>query len=279
MLQYTLSNGIQIPALGFGCFNLPQDSGREVILNAIRVGYRHFDTASVYQTEAALGQAIRDSGLPREEFFITSKVWRTQMDSPREAFESSLKALQTNYLDLYLIHWPRPDLERTDWAELDIRVWHCLEEQYQKGLVRAIGVSNFLPHHLMNLFDHCTIRPMVDQLEYPPGYIQEAAVNYCKSNGIQVEAWSPVGRMKLKDDPQIVAMAEQYHVTVPQLCLRFAVQNQVIPLPKSSDPGRMTQNLDLFGFELSQEDMARIRTLPQLAWLGEHPDRERVRID
>ena len=277
MICCTLSNGSQIPGIGFGCYKLPEETGEEILLSAIRAGYRHFDTASIYHTEGVLGRAVRNSGLPREDFFLTSKLWKDQMDDPMSAFQASLEALGTDYLDLYLIHWPRPDLGRKDWNELDIKVWRCLEQLYQKGAVRAIGVSNFLPHHLMNLLGRCAVRPMVNQLEYHPGYIQEAAVRWCQSQNIQVEGWSPIGRMRLKDEPLLVQLAEKYHVTVPQLCLRFAVQNQIIPLPKSSSPERMAQNLDLFGFQLSEEDLFRIRTLPQLGWGGEHPDRERVK--
>lgn len=278
MIQYTLSNGVQIPGIGFGCYNLPKGREEETLLSAIQAGYRHFDTASVYGTEGAVGRAVQDSGLPREDFFLTTKLWKDQMDDPMAAFQASLKALGTDYADLYLIHWPRPDLEREDWRELDRKVWRCLEGLYHSGAVRAIGVSNFLPHHLMALMEDCEVRPMVDQLEYHPGYTQEAAVHWCQSQGIQVEGWSPLGRMRLKDEPQLSALAEQYGVTVPQLCLRFAVQEQVIPLPKSSAPERMAANLDLFGFTISEEDMSRLRTLPQLGWGGEHPDRERVRL-
>ena len=249
-----------------------------MLLSAIQAGYRHFDTASFYGTEKALGQAVRASGLPREEFFLTSKLWKDQMDDPIAAFRASLQALGTDYLDLYLIHWPRPNPERADWKELDIKVWRCLEELYRQGAVRAIGVSNFLPHHLMNLMGRCAVRPMVDQLEYHPGYIQEAAVRWCQGQNILVEGWSPIGRMRLKDEPALIAMAEGYGVTVPQLCLRFAVQNQVVPLPKSSSPERMSQNLDLFGFSITEEDMFRLRTLPQLGWGGEHPDRPRQSV-
>ncbi len=278
MIYSTLSNGVTIPGIGFGCYKLPEENGVDVLLSAIQAGYRHFDTASFYGTEKALGQAVRASGLPREEFFLTSKLWKDQMDDPMAAFRASLQALGTDYLDLYLIHWPRPNPERADWKELDIKVWRCLEELYRQGAVRAIGVSNFLPHHLMNLMGRCAVRPMVDQLEYHPGYIQEAAVRWCQGQNILVEGWSPIGRMRLKDEPALIAMAEGYGVTVPQLCLRFAVQNQVVPLPKSSSPERMSQNLDLFGFSITEEDMFRLRTLPQLGWGGEHPDRPRQSV-
>lgn len=276
MGAFVLYNGVEIPAMGFGCYAL--DHPEQDILEAIRVGYRHFDTASFYQTEEALGRAIRESGVPREEFFLTTKLWRTEMDDPRAAFERSRRALGTDYLDLYLIHWPRPDLEREDWKELDVRVWACLEELYQQGKVRAIGTSNFLPHHLNNLAAHGGLRPMVDQLEFHPGYAQAAAVQYCQDHHIQVEAWSPLGRRRILEDPQLREMAAGHQATVPQICLSFALQSGVLPLPKSSNPERMRENLAAQQISLTEEELWQLRTMPQVGWSGEHPDRERVRI-
>lgn len=276
MGAFVLYNGVEIPAMGFGCYAL--DHPEQDILEAIRAGYRHFDTASFYQTEEALGRAIRESGVPREEFFLTTKLWRTGMDDPRAAFERSRRALGTDYLDLYLIHWPRPDLEREDWKELDVRVWACLEELYQQGKVRAIGTSNFLPHHLNNLAAHGGLRPMVDQLEFHPGYAQAAAVQYCQDHHIQVEAWSPLGRRRILEDPQLREMAAGHQATVPQICLSFALQSGVLPLPKSSNPERMRENLAAQQISLTEEELWQLRTMPQVGWSGEHPDRERVRI-
>ena len=274
--HYVLNNGVEIPAVAFGTYKAADGKSADVIRAAIGAGYRYFDTASFYGTETYLAEAIRESGIPRESFFLTTKLWRTQMDDPRAAFEASLRALGTDYLDLYLIHWPRPDLERSDWKELDARVWDCLQELYQQGKVRAIGTSNFLPHHLMNLAARGGLLPMVNQLEYHPGYLQSAAVQYCRENHIQVSAWSPLGRRRLMDDPLLSEIAAAHQVTVPQVCLRFALQNGVLPLPKSSSPKRMRENLDLFRFSLSQEEMSWIATMPQTAWSGEHPDRERA---
>ena len=276
MESFILSNDVHVPAIGFGCYALSQSEQTQILLNAIEAGYRHFDTASFYQTEGALGQAVRESGIPREEFFLTSKLWRTQMEDPRAAFEASLRTLGTDYLDLYLIHWPRPDLEREDWKELDARGWGCLQELYHQGKVRAIGVSNFLPHHLMNLAARGGLLPMVDQLEYHPGYLQSAAVQYCREHRIQVSAWSPLGRRRLLDDPLLSEIAAAHQVTVPQVCLRFALQSGVLPLPKSSSPERMRENLSLSHFSLTQEEMSWIAAMPQTAWSGEHPDRERM---
>ena len=276
MESVLLSNGVKLPQMGFGCYALGEERPKEILLEAIAAGYRHFDTASFYQTEEVLGEAIRESGVPRDEFFLTTKLWRTEMDDPQAAFERSRKNLGVDYLDLYLIHWPRPDLQRADWRELDARVWSFLEDLYQKGDVRAIGVSNFLPHHLMSLSAHSSLQPMVNQLEYHPGYTQEAAVAYCQANGIQVEGWSPLGRRRVLNDPLLQEIAAGHGATASQVCLAFALQSGVVPLPKSSSRQRMEENLAAQSLTLTQEELSRIRTMPQTGWSGEHPDREQA---
>ena len=276
MESVLLSNGVKLPQMGFGCYALGEERPKEILLEAIAAGYRHFDTASFYQTEEVLGEAIRESGVPREEFFLTTKLWRTEMDDPQAAFERSRKNLGVDYLDLYLIHWPRPDLQRADWRELDARVWGFLEDLYQKGDVRAIGVSNFLPHHLMSLSAHSSLWPMVNQLEYHPGYTQEAAVAYCQANGIQVEGWSPLGRRRVLNDPLLQEIAAGHGATASQVCLAFALHSGVVPLPKSSSRQRMEENLAAQSLTLTQEELSRIRTMPQTGWSGEHPDREQA---
>ena len=192
---FTLANGVEIPAVGFGTYKAADGQDEAVISEAIRQGYRHLDTASAYLNEEAVGKAVRESGIPREEFFITSKVWRSRLgyESTRKEFETSLKKLGTDYLDLYLIHWPRPEDLSAEWRELDVETWKAMEELYRAGKVRAIGVSNFLPHHLNNLMERTGIVPVVNQLEFHPGYIQKAAVDFSQRLGIQVEAWSPIG--------------------------------------------------------------------------------------
>lgn len=245
---------------------------------AIETGYRYFDTASFYGNEAQLGQAIRESRIPRQDFFLASKVWKTEMgyQETKSAFQRSLERLGTSYLDLYLIHWPLPSLSEPNWAELDLETWRAMEDLYQEGKIRAVGLSNFLPHHIEKLLARCRIRPMVDQLEFHPGYSQEAAVQYCQEQGIQVQAWSPIGRTRMFSDSLIRELSQNYQVSPAQICLRYAVQKQIIPLPKSSTKDRMLENQNLFSFTLSQEDMYRLDTMPQTGWSGEHPDRERV---
>ena len=275
---YTLNNGVQIPCLGYGTYKAAEDESAAVIRMAIEAGYRYFYTASFYGTEKYLGEAVKNSGIPRKEFSLVSKVWKTEMgyEETKAAFARTLENLQTDYLDLYLIHWPLPTPDYEDWKNLDIETWRAMEELYKEGKIRAIGLSNFLPHHIENLLQNCEVIPAVDQLEYHPGYTQEAAVQYCKEHDILVQAWSPIGRGRMFGDSLFAELTEKYQISPAQLCLKFAVQNGVIPLPKSSTIERMKQNQDLFSFEISKEDMYRIQTMPQVGWSGEHPDRKRV---
>ena len=271
-----LSNGVEIPSVGFGCYKLSTDEMTELMHNAFDAGYRHFDTASFYETEESMGNAFQKLGINRSKLFLTSKAWKTEMDDVETAFYSTLKRLKTDYLDLYLIHWPRPDLSDPSWAETDLKAWRVLEKLYKKGDVRAIGVSNFLPQHLLPLMAACDIAPMTDQLEIHPGYGQEFAVSFAREHGIQMEAWSPLSRGRAMNHPLLQELAEKYGRSTAQICLRYSVQQCIIPLPKSSSPERMRQNLDVFSFSISDEDMYRLRTLPQTGWSGEHPDYERV---
>lgn len=277
---YTLSNGVAIPCVAYGTYKAAEGNSAEIIKTAIDAGYRYFDSASFYGTEGYLAQAIRESGRKREDFFITSKGWKTEMgyQAIKEAFARSLENLETDYLDLYLIHWPIPEPGYPDWEQLDADTWRAMEELYEEGKIRAIGLSNFLPHHIEALLKHAKIKPMVNQLEIHPGYSQEVAIAYCEKHNIRLQAWSPIGRQRMFDDPLIVRLAEKYKATPAQICLRFEVQRGIIPLPKSSSLERMKENMDLFFFELSAEDMYLLQTMPQAGWSGEHPDRVRVMI-
>ena len=278
--HYILNNGVEIPAIAFGTYKAADGKSADVIRAAIEAGYRYFDTASFYGTETYLAQAVRESEISRDKIFIASKLWKTEMgyENVKYAFERSLDKLNTDYLDLYLIHWPLPDPEYKDWKQLDKETWRAMEELYQAGKVRAIGLSNFLPHHIDNILEDCTVRPAVDQIEYHPGYSQEAAVQYCKERNILVQAWSPIGRQRVLEEPLVLELAGKYAVSPAQICLKFAVQRGIIPLPKSSSVERMKENLDLYSFEMEREDIWRLATMPQAGWSGEHPDRERVRI-
>ena len=272
--SYVLNNKVKNPCVGFGTFKAADGQSTEVLKTAIDAGYRYFDTASFYETEESLGKAVKEKQIPREELFLTSKAWKTEMGykEVKEAFERSLERLQTDYLDLYLIHWPIPEEGYKDWKKLDIDTWKGMEELYEAGKVKAIGVSNFLPHHIENLLQNCRVRPAVNQIEFHPGYTQEMTVRYCQERDILVQAWSPIGRSALLTNPMILEIAERYQVSAAQLCIRYAVQRGIVPLPKSSAMERMKQNQDVFGFEITEEDMYRLGTFAQTGWSGLHPD-------
>lgn len=271
--EYTvLSNGVKMPNLAFGTFKVNEGDDVQVILDAIEAGYRHFDTAAFYNTEEALGKAIKKSGIPREEFFITTKVWKTCMgyEGAKKSFEESLEKLDMDYVDLLLIHWPRPD-EKSDWKKLDIETWKAFEETYKEGRAKAIGVSNFLNNHMQNILDNCEVVPMVNQIEFHPGYIQKDVVDFDKEHGIVVEAWSPLGRERVFKDELLNKLAEKYGKSVAQICLAFALQMDVVPLPKSSSVERMKQNMDI-DFELEEEDFEKIVNMEEMGWSGLDPD-------
>lgn len=272
--KYTLLNGMTIPGMGFGTYNPKGGDSVEMVRTAIRAGYRYFDTASLYETERALGQAVKESGIPREDFFLVSKVWIDEMgyEETRVALHRTLERLQTDYLDLYLIHWPRRIEGDTDWKQIDLDTWRAMEEMKKEGLIRGLGLSNFLPHHLDNIMENGTEKPLVDQLEIHPGYSQEAAVSYCKSKGIVVQAWSPLGRSRILENEFFQALAKKYNKSAAQICLRFLIQKDIIPLVKSANFERMKENQNIFDFEISREDMQMLECMPQDTWLGEHPD-------
>lgn len=273
--HFVLKNGVAIPAVGFGTYKATAQ-GSEALEAAIKAGYRHFDTASFYGNEAILGETVRKSGIPRRDFFITTKLWKADMgyETTLRAAENSLKALGTDYLDLYLIHWPRPDLS-ADWRTLDAETWRAMEKLYEDGLCRAVGVSNFLVPHLENIERSCKVLPMVNQIEFHPGYLQWETVAYCQKNGILPEAWSPLGRGRVLNHPLLCEIAAGYGVSAAQLCVRFALQNGVLPLVKSTSAARIRENFSVFSFAITESDMDAIRGLPACGWSGEHPDRVR----
>lgn len=275
---FVLANGVKMPKVGYGTYKCTDGSDERIVRMALDAGYRMLDTAAAYGNEEFVGKAVKESGIPRKEIFLTSKVWKTNLgyEKTKKSLDESLERLQTDYLDLFLLHWPKPDPDCENWKELDRESWTALEEYYREGKIRAIGLSNFLPHHLEALLETADVHPMVNQLELHVGYMQEAAVQYCKTKGIQVQAWSPLGRRRVLEEPVVVKMAEKYAVSPAQFLLKFLLQQDICVIPKASSAERMRQNLELPEFEIHSEDMYMLRCLPQIGWGGEHPDLPRV---
>ena len=261
---YKLSNGVEIPMVGFGTWQTPNgETAISSVEEALKVGYRHIDTAAIYGNEESVGTAIKNSGIDRKEIFVTSKVWNSNQgyESTLKAFEESLKKLQLDYLDLYLIHWPVPKIFKETWEETSIGTWRAIEELYKAGKIRAIGVSNFKSHHIKNLIDNCEIVPMVNQIQLSPGIDQKETIQYCKENNILVEAYSPLATGKIFNVKEIIDMAARYNKSVSQIALRWSIQNGYLPLPKSVTLNRIKENLEIFDFEISKEDMEFINNL------------------
>lgn len=273
--DYTLNNGVTIPEIGFGTWQTPDGATAVLaVKSALENGYRHIDTAAIYGNEKSIGQAIADSGIDRKELFITSKLWNSERgyESTLKAFEKTLSDLQTDYLDLYLIHWPANAKQFSDWKQKNADTWRAFEKLYQDGKIKAIGLSNFMVHHLEALLETATVKPVINQIEYHPGYLQTEVVAFCKANDILIEAWSPLGTGKMLNDPTLLEIASNYNVSVAQLCIRWCLQNGTLPLPKSVTPERIKQNLNVYHFEISESDMKRIDALPYIGGSGLLPD-------
>lgn len=257
MQTVKLNNGVEMPILGFGVFQITDLAECErCVVEAIQIGYRLIDTAASYRNEEAVGRAIKRSGVPREELFITTKLWiqRDGYEGTMKAFENSLRRLQLDYIDLYLIHQPFGDV----YGE-----WRAMEKLYQQGKVRAIGVSNFYPDRIMDLMMHNEIPPAVNQIEINPFYQQIEAVKFLQDNNIQAEAWAPFaeGRNNIFQNELLLSIAEKYQKTVAQVILRWLLQRGIVAIPKTVRKERMIENISIFDFELSKEDMEAIATL------------------
>jgi methylglyoxal/glyoxal reductase len=263
----TLHNGVKMPWFGLGVFKVQE--GSEVVESvkaALKNGYKSIDTAAVYKNEEGVGQGIKEAGVPREELFITTKVWNSDQgyESTLKAFETSMEKLGLDYLDLYLIHWPVAGKYK--------ETWKALEKLYKDGRVRAIGVSNFHVHHLKDLMTDAEIKPMVNQVEYHPHLAQTELLEFCKAEGIQMEAWSPLKQGELLSEPTIVEIAEKNKKSPAQVILRWDLQNEVVTIPKSIKEHRITENADIFDFELSAADMDRLNSLNKNERVGPDPD-------
>lgn len=265
----TLNNGVTMPQLGFGVFQIPADATAEAVTTALETGYRAIDTATLYRNEDGVGRALAASGIPRADLFVTTKLWNTDQgyDSARRAFDGSLRNLGLDYLDLYLVHWPVPS------KDLAGESWRALEKIYSEGLVRAIGVSNFGPHHLRRLAETATITPAVDQVELHP-YLQQTGTRaYAREHEIATEAWAPLAKGgDLLRDPVIDALARKHGRTPAQVVLRWHIQHGTVVIPKSQTPSRVRENFDIFGFSLDEGDMAEIDGLDRGTRTGPDPD-------
>ncbi|SKA02124.1 Aldo/keto reductase [Pilibacter termitis] len=272
---YKLANGVEIPIIAFGTWQTPDgDVAEKSVIDAIRAGYRHIDTAAIYRNEEGVGRGIANSGVPREELFVTTKLWNDahSYEGAKVALDESLERLGLDYVDLYLIHWPNPKMFRDSWQEANTGAWRAMEEALAAGKVRAIGISNFHPRHVEALLESATVQPMVNQILANPSDMQEELVAYNQENGMITEAYSPLGTGKIFEIDELKELAEKYEKTIAQLVLRWSLQKGLLPIPKSVHEDRIKENIDVFDFELSEEDVAFIDSLKGKAGLAKNPD-------
>ncbi|HFK1545941.1 aldo/keto reductase [Bacillus albus] len=267
----TLHNGVEMPWFGLGVFKVEDGPELvEAVKSAIKAGYRSIDTAAIYGNEKAVGEGIRagikEAGISREDLFITSKVWNSDQgyETTLAAYEESLKKLELDYLDLYLVHWPVEGKYKD--------TWRALETLYKEERVRAIGVSNFQIHHLQDVLADAEMKPMINQVEYHPRLTQKELQAFCKEQGIQMEAWSPLMQGQLLDNETLQEIAHKYGKTTAQIILRWDLQNEVVTIPKSTKEHRIIANADIFNFELTKEDMEKIDALNENHRVGPDPD-------
>ena len=269
MKYLELNNGVKIPMLGLGVFRMEDEKeAYNSVRKAIEIGYRHIDTAMIYENEEPVGRAVRDSGVDREEFFVTTKLWNDDIlsDNAQKAFETSLKKLGLDYVDLYLVHWPMKDKY--------VSVWKEMEKIAQSGKARAVGVSNYLEKHLQGILDLNSLVPAVNQIELHPYLSQKPLVEFCTQYDIKVESWSPfcANKNNLLKEEVLEEIGEKYSKTAAQVILRWNIERGLIVIPKSSSPVRQAENLDVFDFELTVEDMEKIDSLNKDERVGSHPD-------
>ena len=272
---YTLSNGVRIPAIGFGTWQV--EDGREAVDSvkaAIKAGYRHIDTAQGYGNEEGVGTAARESGIERGELFITSKLVNSVRgyEQTRKAFEDSLKKLGTDYMDLFLLHWPVPVNFKHNWQKMNADSWRAMEELHKAGRIRALGISNFRKKHIDELLKNASVLPVVNQIRLCPGDTQDETVQYSREKGMLPEAYSPLGTGDLFGVPELEEISRKTGRTIAQVALRWSLQRGFLPLPKSVTPARIKENLQVFDFELDGEDMARINALDGVVGYSADPD-------
>ncbi|QTV05672.1 aldo/keto reductase [Faecalibacter bovis] len=272
--NFVLNNSNEIPAIGFGTWQIDEgENAYQAVKTALEKGYTHIDTAAVYGNEVSVGKAIKDSGIARENLFVTTKLWNDMRgyENAKKAFQISLDKLGLEYIDLYLLHWPANETQfPEDWQKINEESWKALEDLQKEGKVKAIGVSNFMVNHLEALLENATVVPAVNQIEFHPGFTQPEVVELCKNNNILVQAWSPLGSGRILQDETLKLIAEKHNVSVGQVCIKFAIQQGVLPLPKSENPTNIENNL-LVDFELSQEEIEQLSNLDETGFSGLNP--------
>lgn len=271
----TLANGKVLPCLGYGTWRTPDGAVCiDGVRTALELGYRHIDTAQVYDNEKGVGEGIRQSEVKRDDIFLTTKIWNTSQgyESTLREFEVSCNKLQTDYVDLYLIHWPVAADFRDTYPKQMLETYRALEKLYNDGRAKAIGVCNFLPHHLKVLQNECKIMPMVNQIELHVGYHQQEAVDFCQEHNIVIEAWSPICKGQGFNNPVLQKIAKEKGKTPAQVLIRWCLEKGYTPLPKSVTPSRIAENIQVFDFSLSLDDMNKLDTVNEVGRLGSHPD-------
>ena len=272
--KYKLINGVEIPCLGFGTWQIAGETAETAVAEAIRAGYVHIDTAAAYENEEFVGAGIKRSGIRRDELFLTTKLWNNVRgyDETIAACEDSLKKLGTDYVDLYLIHWPNPIKFRSCWKEKNAETWRAFEQLCKDGKVRAIGVSNFCRRHLDALFETAEILPSVNQIRLCPGDVDDDTVSYSRSKGILLEAYSPLGCGKAFDSEAIKEIAAKYGRSVSQICLNWSIRSGFLPLAKSVSPQHIAEIADIFDFELETADVIRLNEMEGECGMHSNPD-------
>lgn len=272
--KITLNDGNNMPLVGFGSYKANKQVGVESVKLAISSGYYLIDTASIYENEDIVGKGIKASKIPRERIFITTKLWREHLgyQSTKNEFEKSLKRLDLNYIDLYLVHWPANAKNYDNWQETNAETWRAMEELQAEGKIKSIGVSNFFQEHLKALLKTAKVIPAINQIEFHPGYWQRDLVAFCKSQNIAIQSWSPLARGKVFGNNVLMDTAKKYNKSVAQVCLRWIIQHNVSIIPKSVSLKRIEENINIFDFELTSKEMELINNLPEIGFSGELPD-------
>lgn len=273
MKNVILNNGTEIPEIGFGTWQTTEGV-QKTVKAALEAGYRHIDTADIYGNEEEIGEAIEESGIDRKYLYLTTKIWNSNRSAEgvKYSVEQSLKNLKTNYLDLLLIHWSANAKQFDNWKEINAETWKAMEEVYKSGVVKAIGVSNFMLPQIEALLETVEVIPVVNQIEFHPGYTQPQVVNFCKEEGIAIEAWSPIGSGRLLKDEDLKNFADSYGVSPAILCIQFCLQSGVIVLPKSENPTNIYNNLHFERFKISESDMKALKTLEETGFSGLNPE-------